>query len=63
MRLCCRDGRSRQLGFIGFKTEVQAVAAQRYYNKSYMDTFKLEVEVGVLGLREWNAVQGWGGTC
>ncbi|EFJ46013.1 hypothetical protein VOLCADRAFT_63158, partial [Volvox carteri f. nagariensis] len=38
------DGRSRQLGFIGFKSVDEAAAALRYYNRSYMDTAKLAVE-------------------
>jgi hypothetical protein len=41
-----RDGRSRQLGFIGFKSVDDAVAALRYYDRSFMDTSKLTVEVG-----------------
>ncbi|GIL52539.1 hypothetical protein Vafri_8379 [Volvox africanus] len=39
-----KDGRSRQLGFIGFKSVDEAAAALRYYNRSYMDTAKLAVE-------------------
>ncbi|KAG2501693.1 hypothetical protein HYH03_000195 [Edaphochlamys debaryana] len=39
-----KDGRSRQLGFIGFKTEEGATAALRYFNRSYMDTMRLSVE-------------------
>eukprot|EP00201_Polytomella_parva_P013824 CAMPEP_0175073562 /NCGR_PEP_ID=MMETSP0052_2-20121109/20661_1 /TAXON_ID=51329 ORGANISM="Polytomella parva, Strain SAG 63-3" /NCGR_SAMPLE_ID=MMETSP0052_2 /ASSEMBLY_ACC=CAM_ASM_000194 /LENGTH=203 /DNA_ID=CAMNT_0016341445 /DNA_START=32 /DNA_END=639 /DNA_ORIENTATION=+ len=38
------DGRSRQLGFVGFRTEAQAAAAQKYFNRSYMDTCSLSVE-------------------
>ncbi|KXZ55529.1 hypothetical protein GPECTOR_2g1078 [Gonium pectorale] len=39
-----KDGRSRQLGFIGFKSVEEAAAAVRYYDRSYMDTMKLSVE-------------------
>ncbi|GFR48899.1 hypothetical protein Agub_g10847 [Astrephomene gubernaculifera] len=39
-----KDGRSRQLGFIGFKSAEEAATALRYYNKSYMDTSRLQVE-------------------
>ncbi|GLC70759.1 hypothetical protein PLESTF_001030300 [Pleodorina starrii] len=38
------DGRSRQLGFIGFKSVEQAATALRYFDRSYMDTSKLAVE-------------------
>jgi RNA recognition motif-containing protein len=39
-----RDGQSRQMAFVGFKTEKDAQAALSYFNNSYMDTFKVAVE-------------------
>lgn len=42
--LCFRDGYSRQLAFIGFKTVAEAEAAQRFYDKSFLDASRLAVE-------------------
>jgi multiple RNA-binding domain-containing protein 1 len=39
-----REGSSRCFGFVGFAQEADAVAAQKYYNKTYMDAMKIEVE-------------------
>ena len=39
------DGRSRQFGFVGFRTPEEAHAAVKYFNKSFMNTFRLGVEV------------------
>ncbi|KAG1656825.1 hypothetical protein FOA52_008459 [Chlamydomonas sp. UWO 241] len=39
-----RDGQSRQMAFVGFKSEADAAAALKYFNNSYIDTFKLSVE-------------------
>jgi len=39
------DGRSRQIAFVGFKTAAQASEAVRYFNRSFMDTSRLEVAV------------------
>lgn len=41
----CRDGKSRCFGFVGFRTPEEAEAAVRYFNKSFMDTMRLAVEV------------------
>eukprot|EP00242_Pyramimonas_sp_CCMP2087_P009052 CAMPEP_0198200972 /NCGR_PEP_ID=MMETSP1445-20131203/3831_1 /TAXON_ID=36898 /ORGANISM="Pyramimonas sp., Strain CCMP2087" /LENGTH=166 /DNA_ID=CAMNT_0043871145 /DNA_START=143 /DNA_END=640 /DNA_ORIENTATION=+ len=38
------DGRSRQMAFLGFKTEAQAKDAMKYFSKTYLDTSKLFVE-------------------
>ena len=39
-----RDGASRLFGFVGFASVKDAEAAQRYYNRTYMDASRLEVE-------------------
>ena len=41
----CRDGRSRLFGFVGFRTTEQAEDAVRYFNRTFMDTSRLTVEV------------------
>ena len=40
-----RDGRSRQFGFVGFQTVDQAGEAIHYFDKSYIDTSRLQVKV------------------
>ena len=39
------DGRSRQIAFVGFKTAQQAQEAVAYFSRTFMDTWKLSVEV------------------
>ncbi|KFM27346.1 Multiple RNA-binding domain-containing protein 1 [Auxenochlorella protothecoides] len=39
-----RDGKSRCFGFIGYRLLDDAVAAFKYFSRSYMDTFQLEIE-------------------
>ena len=38
------DGKSRRFGYIGFKTDQDATAARVYYDKTFIDTSKIEVE-------------------
>jgi multiple RNA-binding domain-containing protein 1 len=40
-----RDGRSRQLGFIGYHTPQAAKQAVYYFNNTYLDTSKISVEM------------------
>jgi hypothetical protein len=40
-----RGGQSRQIGFVGFKTEEQAADAIKFYHNSFIDTCRLSVEV------------------
>ncbi|KAJ7954409.1 RNA binding protein [Quillaja saponaria] len=40
-----KDGKSRQFGFIGFRSEHEAGEAIKYFNKSYFDTFRITCEV------------------
>ena len=39
-----KEGRSRQFGFVGFRTPEQAEAARQHFADSFMDTSKLRVE-------------------
>lgn len=40
-----KDGKSRQFGFVGFRTEQEAEEALKYFNKSYLDTCRIICEV------------------
>ncbi|BBN20258.1 multiple RNA-binding domain-containing protein 1 [Marchantia polymorpha subsp. ruderalis] len=39
------DGRSRQFGFVGYRTEEEAVNAVKYFNRSFFDTSRLVCEL------------------
>lgn len=39
------DGTSRRFGFIGYKTDADAKRAQEWFNRSYIDTTRIGVEV------------------
>eukprot|EP00854_Cymbomonas_tetramitiformis_P002948 gene2948-3763_t len=39
------DGRSRQFGFVGFRTEDEAEAAMSYFNRTFVDTSRISVEL------------------
>jgi len=39
-----KGAKSRQFGFVGFKTEEHAKNAKEYFDKTYIDTVKIEVE-------------------
>ncbi|KAL0727487.1 hypothetical protein Bca4012_023580 [Brassica carinata] len=39
------EGRSRQMAFIGFRSEQEAQEAIKYFNNSYLDTFRISVEI------------------
>eukprot|EP01018_Ginkgo_biloba_P026341 Gb_17564 [translate_table: standard] len=39
------DGRSRQFAFIGYRTEEEARAAVKYFQKSFLDTYRITCEV------------------
>lgn len=36
--------KSRRFGFVGFKSEEEAIEAKKYFNGTYIDTCKVEVE-------------------
>ncbi|TPX32212.1 hypothetical protein SmJEL517_g04621 [Synchytrium microbalum] len=38
------DGRSRRFGYIGYKTEEEARSAQQYFDNTFIDTAKIQVE-------------------
>lgn len=38
-------GDSRQFGFVGYRTDKQAKEAIRFFNLSYLDTRKIEVNL------------------
>uniref|UniRef100_UPI00358FF20C probable RNA-binding protein 19 n=1 Tax=Myxine glutinosa TaxID=7769 RepID=UPI00358FF20C len=40
-----KDGRFRQFGFVGYQTQEEAQAALRHFNKSFVDTSKVVVEM------------------
>ena len=39
-----KSGESRRFGFVGFKSEADAARALKYFNKSYINTSKVEVD-------------------
>lgn len=48
MRLCnskTADGKSRLMGFIGFKTPQEAKDAVQFFNNTFLDTSKITVEL------------------
>ncbi|KAL7089774.1 hypothetical protein ACP275_13G203400 [Erythranthe tilingii] len=42
---CFMDGKSRQFGFVGFRTEHEAEEATNYFNKSFLDTCRITCEI------------------
>lgn len=41
-----RDGASRQFGFVGFRSAVEAADALKYFNRTFIDTSRIVVEAG-----------------
>ena len=39
------DGTSRRFGFVGFKTEKEAEEARRWFDKSFIDSMRISIEV------------------
>ncbi|CAM9512245.1 unnamed protein product, partial [Heterosigma akashiwo] len=42
-----KDGESRKIGFIGFKDEKAAATAQKFFNKTFIDTSRIIVEIAL----------------
>lgn len=40
-----RDGKSRQFGFVGFRTEKEAAEALKFFHGSFMDTYRITCEI------------------
>lgn len=40
-----RDGRTRQFGFVGFRTAEEAQEAVKYFHRTFFDTSRLTCEV------------------
>ncbi len=40
-----KDGKFRNFGFVGFKTEEEAKNAQKYYNGTFLGAAKISVEI------------------
>lgn len=40
-----RDGKSRQFGFIGYRSEAEAQAALKYFDKSFLDSSRILCEI------------------
>lgn len=46
LKLCyTKDGKFRKFAFVGYKTEDQAKAALKHFNRSFVDTSKISVEI------------------
>jgi multiple RNA-binding domain-containing protein 1 len=41
----CKDGKFRQFGFIGYKTEEDATKAISYFNNTFIDASKIVVSI------------------
>ena len=44
-KIMFKNDRSRKFGFVGFKNEEQATAAKKYFNKTFLHTSRIEVEI------------------
>ncbi|RAL37707.1 hypothetical protein DM860_000401 [Cuscuta australis] len=52
------DGKSRQFGFVGFRTEQEANEAIKYFNRSFMDTSQITCEIA-WKIGDLNAPRPW----
>ncbi|OQS05793.1 RNA-binding protein [Thraustotheca clavata] len=40
-----KEGKSRRFGFVGFKSEAQTIAAQKFFDKTFFDTTRITVKI------------------
>jgi hypothetical protein len=43
--VCDRDGISRQLAFVGFRSVEDATSAKNYFDRTFLDASRISVEV------------------
>ena len=43
-KIMVKNGRSRQFGFVGFKSDQMALEAKKYFHLTYLHTSKIEVD-------------------
>ena len=41
----CRNGRPRHFGFVGYRSEQEAEAAVKHFNKTFLNSVRIEVEI------------------
>ena len=44
-KIMFKNDRSRKFGFVGFKNEEQALAAKKYFDKTFLHTSRIEVDL------------------
>jgi len=45
-----QDGTARRFGFVGFKTDEEALKAKEWYDKTFLDSTRLSVEIIDVGV-------------
>lgn len=59
LKLCkTKDGKFRRFGFVGFKTKEEADDAVKYFNNSFIDTSKIQLELA-RNLGEKSEIRPW----
>jgi multiple RNA-binding domain-containing protein 1 len=46
-----QDGTARRFGFVGFKTDEEALKAKEWYDKTFVDSTRIRVEIIDVGVR------------
>lgn len=52
-----RDGSSRRFGFVGFKTDGEAEAARRWFDRTFIDSSR--ISVSVVDVSSFLIITGW----